>query len=97
MGCTSQKQSSPPKSRNDESITTGQLDSKFTQNIITLKYSNQKLIGQKIKSGKYYNLLLNHVILQKDILNSTIMIRRQKNQENLPSKKDYVTSSNGCN
>ncbi|CAD8067212.1 unnamed protein product [Paramecium sonneborni] len=94
MGCSQQKFSSSTKNRNDGSITTGQLNMKQTTNVISVKYLNQKLIGQ---SGKYYNFLLNRVILSKDILNSTIMIRRQNKQENLPSKKDYVTSSNGCN
>ncbi|CAD8152479.1 unnamed protein product [Paramecium pentaurelia] len=96
MGCTQQKQSSPSRKRNDDSTTNGQFDTKLTQNVITIQYFNQKQIRSKINSGRHYNFVLQQVTLQNNILNSTIMVRR-KNQENLPSKKEYMTSSNGCN
>ncbi|CAD8057165.1 unnamed protein product [Paramecium primaurelia] len=97
MGCTQQKLSSPARNRNTESLTNDQPDVISTNNVISIQLQNQKLIEQKIKQGNHINLFIQRVVLQKHILNSTIMIRRQRNQENLFSEKEYVTSSNGCN
>ncbi|CAD8155431.1 unnamed protein product [Paramecium octaurelia] len=95
MGCTQQKISSPARYRSNESLTNEQPDTMQTNQVIVIQQLNQKQLQQKINQGRYN--ILQRVILRKDILNSTIMIRRQRNQENLLSEKLYVTSSNGCN
>ncbi|CAD8153278.1 unnamed protein product [Paramecium octaurelia] len=86
MGCASQKQPSPTRNRYDDSLTTGQPETNFTQNVIAIQQLNEKQIRQKIKSGKCYKFVLRQVTLQNNIFNSTIMIRR-RDQENSPSKK----------
>ncbi|CAK76006.1 unnamed protein product (macronuclear) [Paramecium tetraurelia] len=85
MGCTKQKQSSPARNRQDDSLTNRQPETNYTQNVIGLQQWNEKQIRSKLKSGKCQKYVLHRVTLENSIFNSTIMIRR-RNQENLPSK-----------